>query len=101
MQTRILWRNEPKQSSIRNYGRARAKLLGSARVSRVGFGVAPEQSSLNRFTRGRARLNGKFAIARTSSVRAGLALSGEADPRVEALVRKSVSFLLALRGAFR
>ena len=35
------------------------------------------------------------------SVRAGLALSGEADLRVESLVRESVSFLLALRGAFR
>jgi hypothetical protein len=53
---------------MQNFGRACAKRLGSARVSRAGFGVAPKQSfpglalsvTISEFGE-------KFAIARTRS----------------------------------
>ena len=52
--------------------------LGSARVSRAGFGVAPKQSfRWMLFTAGDKKSQRRFAIARTRSVRAGLAFARE------------------------
>ncbi|PYK27543.1 MAG: hypothetical protein DME52_03740 [Verrucomicrobia bacterium] len=58
---------------------AHAAPLGSARVSRVGFGVAPKQSSLwISFGRQLENVRGKFAIARTRSPTCGThALPGQ------------------------
>jgi hypothetical protein len=41
--------------------------MGSARISRVGFGVIPKQSSIGGAGFGREMLKEKFATARTRS----------------------------------
>src|SRR5882724_11159128 len=68
--------------------------LGSARVSRAGFGVALKHSFvLIQSAAKSADLRRKFAIARTRSVRAGLALARETRALSRRGLRASSLFL--------
>jgi serine protease Do len=75
---------------------AASRKLGSACVSRAGFGIAPKQSFQTPRIPSDFHAREKFAIARTRSVRAGLALARETRVLPRNAIRVLVGALVAL-----